>query len=68
VFDSNYLNEGHMSTRFERQLAELLGCKHGVAMTSGTTALFLALVGVGVGPGDEVIVPDVTFLLPQPMP
>src|SRR5262245_60101582 len=62
VFDSNYLNDGHVTTRFEQQLAELLGCKYVVAVTSGTAALFLALVGVGIGPGDEVIVPDVTFI------
>jgi perosamine synthetase len=43
-------------------LAELLGCKHAVAVTSGTSALFLALAANGIGPGDEVIVPDVTFI------
>src|SRR5580698_11461689 len=62
VIDSGYLNDGEVTTQFERQIAELLGCKHVVATTSGTSAIFLALAGVGVGPGDEVIVPDVTFI------
>jgi perosamine synthetase len=62
VIDSGFLNDGEVTTRFERQVAELLGCKHVVATTSGTAAIFLALVGVGVGAGDEVIVPDVTFI------
>jgi perosamine synthetase len=62
VLDSNYLNDGDVTTRFEQEVARLVGAKHGVAVTSGTVALFLALAGVGVGPGDEVIVPDVTFV------
>lgn len=62
VLDSNYLNEGDVTERFENELAGLLGVKHVVAVTSGTAAISLALAGVGVGPGDEVIVPDLTFI------
>jgi perosamine synthetase len=62
VLDSNFLNDGEFTTRFEQQLADLLGCKHAVAVTSGTSALFLALAASGIGPGDEVIVPDITFI------
>jgi len=62
VIDSGFLNDGEVTAQFERQMAELLGCKHVVATTSGTTAIFLALAAMGVGPGDEVIVPDVTFI------
>ena len=62
VIDSGFLNDGQLTTQFETRVAELLGCKHVVATTSGTIAIFLALAGVGVGPGDEVIVPDVTFI------
>jgi perosamine synthetase len=62
VIDSGYLNDGEVTAQFENQLAALLGCKYVVAATSGTTAIFLALVGMGIGPGDEVIVPDVTFI------
>ncbi len=62
VLDSNFLNDGEYTTRFEQMLADLLGCKHAVAVTNGTSALFLALAGSGIGPGDEVIIPDITFI------
>jgi len=62
VLESNFLNDGKYTTQFEEELAHLLGCKHAVAVTSGTSALFLALVANNVGPGDEVIVPDITFI------
>jgi perosamine synthetase len=62
VIDSGFLNDGEVTTRFEQQIAALLGSKHVVAVTSGTAAIFLALAGIGVGAGDEVIVPDVTFI------
>jgi len=62
VLDSNYLNDGDLTTRFEQALAARIGSKHVVTTTSGTTAIFLALAGLGVGHGDEVIVPDVTFI------
>jgi perosamine synthetase len=62
VLDSNYLNDGDVTTEFERRLAEILGARYGVAVTSGTAAIFLALAAVGVHSGDEVIVPDVTFI------
>ena len=38
-----------------------MGVRHGVAVSNGTVALHLALVALGIGPGDEVIVPDLTF-------
>jgi perosamine synthetase len=62
VLRSNYLNDGDVTHAFEARIAALFGAKHAVATTSGTTAIFLALAGVGVGAGDEVIVPDVTFI------
>jgi len=62
VCASNYLNEGQYTERFESELAARLGVKHAVAATSGTAALFLGLAALGIGPGDEVIVPDVTFI------
>jgi len=62
VLDSNYINDGDVTEEFERRLAELLGVKYVVAVTSGTTAITLALAGLGVGAGDEVLVPDVTFI------
>ena len=62
VLDNNFLNEGETTRRFEEALSERLGCDYCVAVTSGTAALFAALYGLGVGPGDEVILPDLTFI------
>ena len=62
VIESNYLNDGAVTERFERAVADRVGAKHAVAVTSGTTAIFLALVAAGVRAGDEVVVPDVTFI------
>ncbi|MDP9321877.1 MAG: DegT/DnrJ/EryC1/StrS family aminotransferase [Chloroflexota bacterium] len=62
VLDSNYINDGAVTRQFERLLAERTGAKHAVAVTSGTAALYLALLAVGVGVGDEVVVPDLTFI------
>src|SRR5262249_24123652 len=62
VLDSNFLNDGKVTAEFEAKLASLVGAKHVIAVTSGTSALFLALVACGVGVGDEVIIPDVTFI------
>ena len=62
VLSSNFLNDGKFTTRFEKSLTKLLNCKHAVAVTSGTSALFLSLVANGIGHGDEVLVPDITFI------
>src|SRR5439155_662363 len=62
VLASNYLNDGDVTIEFERRMAAALGARFGVAVTSGTTALFVSLAALGVGRGDEVIVPDVTFI------
>jgi perosamine synthetase len=47
--------------RFEQDFARYLGVRHAVAVSNGTVALHLALHAMGLGPGDEVIVPDLTF-------
>ena len=47
---------------FEKRFAEFVGTEYAVSTSSGTTALHLALVSVGVKPGDEVIIPDFTFV------
>lgn len=61
VIDSNYINDGPVTRRFEAAIAKLAGTKHAVGVTSGTTAISLALMGLGVGRDDEVLVPDLTF-------
>jgi perosamine synthetase len=55
-------SQGEYVRRFEAGFAELSGVEHALATSSGTTALHLALAALGVGPGDEVIVPDLTFI------
>lgn len=54
-------SRGRFVAAFERGVADYLGAREAVSTTSGTTALHLALAALGVGPGDEVIVPDLTF-------
>jgi perosamine synthetase len=54
-------SSGGYVDKFERKFAEYLGVRHAVTTTNGTTALHLALVAAGVGPGDEVIIPAFTM-------
>src|SRR5215472_15289947 len=51
---------GKFLKRFEREFADYCGCSHGVATSSGTTALHLALASLGIGQGDEVLVSTLT--------
>lgn len=57
-------SSGKYVGRFERALAQKIGRKHVVALLNGTTALELALRALGIGDGDEVIVPALTFVAP----
>ena len=53
---------GEYVRRFEREFAACCGVRYGVATHNGTVALHLALVALGIGPGDEVILPTLTFV------
>ncbi|MBI3948802.1 MAG: DegT/DnrJ/EryC1/StrS family aminotransferase [Armatimonadetes bacterium] len=53
---------GDRVARFESRIAAVCGAAHGVGVASGTDALLLPLVAMGIGPGDEVIVPSFTFV------
>ena len=61
VLESGYLTEGPITREFEIKLKEYLGCRYLHAVTSATTGLEVALRALGIGPGDEVIVPDYTY-------
>lgn len=61
--DSGYVSSvGTFVSRFEEDLARLVGAPHAVAVVNGTSALHLALVALGVKPGDEVLVPGLSFV------
>jgi len=58
---SGWLTTGPRAAEFERRMAEFLEAKHVLALASGTAALHLSLVALGVGPGDEVITTPITW-------
>lgn len=62
VIESGYLAQGAKVKAFEERFAEFCGVKHAIATTSGTTALWVALLAHGIGPGDEVITSPFTFI------
>jgi len=60
---SNWISsQGKYIEEFEQRFAHYCGCKYGISTTSGTTALHLALVSLGIGAGDEVIIPTFTMI------
>jgi len=61
VLRSGHLAQGERTEAFEQAFAAQLRCRHAVAVSNCTTALHLAYLAAGVGPGDEVIVPSMTF-------
>jgi perosamine synthetase len=62
ALNRNFLNDGPLTRQFEEKVAALCGVEHAVAVTSGTVAISVALMALDIGPGDEVIVPDLTFI------
>lgn len=61
VLSTGYLTQGPQAAEFERLTAQLTGSEFAFATSSATTGLHLALVALGVGPGDEVVLPDYSF-------
>jgi perosamine synthetase len=62
VIESGWVTQGPRVEAFEHAMATYCGAEHAVAVSSCTTALHLSLVVAGVGPGDEVIVPSMSFI------
>lgn len=60
VIRSGHIAQGEVTRRFEQEVARCIGVRDGVATSSGTAALHLVLLALGVGPGDEVILPSYT--------
>ena len=58
---SGWLTSGPRAAELERRMSEYLEAEHVVALASGTAALHLALVGLGVGPGDEIVTTPITW-------
>jgi dTDP-4-amino-4,6-dideoxygalactose transaminase len=62
VLESRWLTMGSVAQEFEQRFSGLVGRKHAVAVTNATVALHLACLSLGIGAGDEVIVPSLTFV------
>ncbi len=61
--DSTWISaRGPYVEKFEKAFADFVGIEHAIAVSNGTVALHLILLGLGVGPGDEVIVPSLTYI------
>lgn len=62
TIDSGWYTEASKTRHFEEIFAKFVGSKYSCVVTSGTAALFIGLKALGIGKGDEVIVPDLTFV------
>lgn len=61
VLESDWITTGPKTKEFEKLFAEYIGCKHAIALNSCTAGLHISLLAYGIGSGDEVLVPDITF-------
>jgi dTDP-4-amino-4,6-dideoxygalactose transaminase len=62
VLESKWLTMGAVTQQFESEIAAYTGAKHALAVSNGTAALHLACLAIGLKPGDEAIVPSLTFV------
>jgi len=62
VLENKWLTMGPVTERFERAFASAVGARHAVAVSNGTAALHLACRALDIGPGDEVVLPSLTFV------
>lgn len=61
-FDNNWITEGPLAKKFTEKLLALLNVKYGVLAPNGTLSLYMSLIALGIKKGDEVIVPNFTFI------
>jgi len=62
VLKSGWLTMGEVTAEFEKEFAAYTGVKHALAVSNATVALHMACLALGIGPGDEVVVPSLTFV------
>ncbi len=62
VVESTFVTESELTKEFENMIKDLTGSRYAVAVTNGTAALYCCLKAMGIGPEDEVIVPNITFV------
>ena len=62
VIKSKYITEQNLTNEFETLIKQLTKSKYAISISNGTLALYVTLKTLGIGPGDEVIVPDLTFI------
>lgn len=62
VLKSGNLVQGEKVKIFEKKIAEYIGVKHAICVSSGTATLHLSLIALGIGPGDEVIIPALSYI------
>ena len=62
LIKTNYLNEGSVTRDFEKKISNFIGTKYATATTSGTSAIALSLMALGVKRDDEVLIPNFTFI------
>jgi len=62
VLHSRWMTMGSVTQEFERAFASFVGARHALAVSNATVALHLACIALGIGPGDEVIVPSLSFV------
>ena len=62
VLNSGFITEGKKTREFETEVARFLGAQYAIAVNNATVGLAIALMALGIGPTDEVLVPDFTFI------
>jgi perosamine synthetase len=62
TLDSGFITEGRITREFEAEAARFVGVRYALAVNNATVGLAIALMSLGIGPADEVLVPDFTFI------